>query len=395
MAVPKLHIDIAQRRARLGRRHHLAVSARAASSLEVAHDLVALHATDPATVFLSAAARLVKPDTTEIERALYDQRVLLRMLGMRRTMFVVAVELAPIVQAACTRAIAAQERRRSHQILGAAGIAENIEAWLATVEADTLAALERRGEATAQELGQDVPDLRKQFVGAQGKPYEALQGVVTRVLMQLSAEGLIARGRPRGSWISSQYRWSPMGRWLAAGMPRCETGPAQVELVRRWLASFGPGTVLDVKWWTGLTMSEVRRAVAELEVVEVDLEGAPGLVLAQDLADVPQPEAWVALLPALDPTPMGYAERDWYLGAHSPQLFDRSGNIGPTIWADGRIVGGWAQRTNGAIAYKLLQDVGSEAERRVESAAHALGEWLGSVRITPRFRTPLERELSG
>jgi hypothetical protein len=395
MAVPKLHIDIAQRRARLGRRHHLAVSARAASPLEVAHDLVALHATDPATVFLSAAARLLKPDITEIERALYDQRVLLRMLGMRRTMFVVAVELAPIVQAACTRAIAAQERRRSHQILGAAGIAENIEAWLATVEGDTLAALERRGEATAQELGQDVPDLRKQFVGAQGKPYEALQGVVTRVLMQLSADGLIVRGRPRGSWISSQYRWSPIGRWLANGIPRCETGPAQVELVRRWLASFGPGTVLDVKWWTGLTMSEVRRAVAELEVIEVDLEGAPGLVLADDLADVPQPEAWVALLPALDPTPMGYAERDWYLGAHSPQLFDRSGNIGPTIWADGRVVGGWAQRNNGAIAYKLLEDVGSEAERRVESAASALGEWLGSVRITPRFRTPLERELSG
>jgi hypothetical protein len=100
-------------------------------------------------------------------------------------------------------------------------------------------------------------------------------------------------------------------------------------------------------------------------------------------------------LPAVDPTPMGYAQRDWYLGVHGPKLFDRSGNIGPTIWADGRIVGGWAQRKNGAIAYKLLEDVGSEAERSVDSAAHALGEWLGSVRLTPRFRTPLERELSG
>jgi hypothetical protein len=366
-----------------------------ASPLEVARGLVALHATDPASVFLAAAARLVKPDVGEIERALYDDRVLLRMLGMRRTMFVVPVELAPIVQAACTRAIAAQERRRGYQVLGAAGIAENIESWIAAVEADTLAALERRGEATAQELGQDVPDLRKQFLGAEGKPYEALQGVAWRILMQLSADGLIVRGRPRGSWISSQYRWSPIAAWLGDALPHCEIEPAQVELVRRWLASFGPGTVVDLKWWTGLTMGEVKRALAALDLVEVDLEGDTGLVLAQDAADVPQPEPWVALLPALDPTPMGYAQRDWYLGVHGPKLFDRSGNIGPTIWADGRIVGGWAQRKNGAIAYKLLEDVGSEAERSVDSAAHALGEWLGSVRLTPRFRTPLERELSG
>jgi hypothetical protein len=310
-------------------------------------------------------------------------------------MFVVPVDVAPIVQAACTRAIAAQERRRTHQILGAAGIARDIEAWLATVEAATLVALERRGEATAQELGQDVPDLRTQFLGAEGKPYEAMQGVATRILMQLSADGLIVRGRPRGSWISSQYRWSPISAWLRDGLACVDTGPAQVELIRRWLASFGPGTALDLKWWTGLTMGEVRRALAELDTVEVDLEGEPGLVLAEDAAEVAQPEPWVALLPALDPTPMGYAQRDWYLGAHTPKLFDRSGNIGPTIWADGRVVGGWAQRKNGAIAYELLEDVGSEAERRVESSAHTLAEWLGAVRVTPRFRTPLERELSG
>ena len=91
---------------------------------------------------------------------------------------------------------------------------------------------------------------------------------------------------------------------------------------------------------------------------------------------------------------MGYSERDWFLGPHAAKLFDRSGNIGPTIWSDGRIVGSWAQRKNGTLAYKLLEDIGSSAEKAVESAAHALSGWLGTVRVTPRFRTPLERELS-
>jgi hypothetical protein len=64
------------------------------------------------------------------------------------------------------------------------------------------------------------------------------------------------------------------------------------------------------------------------------------------------------------------------------------------VWSDGRIVGGWAQRHNGTIAYKLLEDVGSAAERAIEAQAHRLATWLGSVRIITRFRTPLERELS-
>ena len=111
-------MDIEERRARLGRRHRLASETAAPSPVEVARDLVALHATDPASVHLSAAARMRTPDpAARSASALYDERTLLRMLGMRRTMFVMPVELVPVVQAACTRAIAERERRR---LVGAA-----------------------------------------------------------------------------------------------------------------------------------------------------------------------------------------------------------------------------------------------------------------------------------
>src|SRR3982074_2699517 len=103
-ATTNLKIDSAERRARLGGRQHLAASAQAATPVEVARNLVALHGTDPATVYLSAAARLRNPSVAAIDSAMYDDKSLVRMLGMRRTMFSVPLELAPVIQAACTRA---------------------------------------------------------------------------------------------------------------------------------------------------------------------------------------------------------------------------------------------------------------------------------------------------
>ncbi len=388
-------MGVEQRRARLARRHQLAPSARAAGPLDVAEHLVALHGTDPASVYLAVHARAACGHEA-VERALYADRTMLRMLGMRRTVFTVPADLAAVVQAACTRAIAVQERRRLLQLLAESGVTGGVPAatWLAEVQESVVRALLARGEATATELSAAEPRLREQVLMAAGKPYQAWQSISTRVLFVLSAEGRIVRGRPRGSWISSQFRWSPAQVWLDGGIPELPTAEAQAELVRRWLRAFGPGTTADLKWWTGLTMGEVKKALAALDVVAVDLDGVAGVVLADDLAPVDPPEPWVAMLPALDPTAMGWLGRDWYLGGHAKELFDRSGNVGPTVWCDGRIVGGWAQRAGGDVAYRLLEDVGAEAAAAVEVAAARLVAFLGEVRVTPRFRTPLERELS-
>jgi hypothetical protein len=217
---PVRRITVGERRARLAIRQHLAPAAWGADGTEVARDLVGLHATDPATVYLAACARLHDGRVETLEQSLYDQRSLVRMLGMRRTMFVLPLDLVPVVQAACTRAIAVNERRRTLQLLAEGGIAQDPAGWLERAESLALEALARRGPSTA----------------------------------------------------------------------------------------------------------------SELDVVEVDLDGAPGpgLVLADDVETVASPGPWVALLPTLDPTTMGWTHRDWYLGKHRPALFDTSGNAGLT-----------------------------------------------------------------
>ncbi|GAY10496.1 winged helix DNA-binding domain-containing protein [Pseudonocardia sp. N23] len=390
-------ITVAARRARLAARHRLTAAARAGGDpdgiVAAASAVLGLHATDPATVHLSALARTDGGGVADVEHALYTDRRLVRMLGMRRTVWVLDRETAALVQHGCAHTVAATQRKRLVMHLDGSGVADAA-AWLADVEAETLAALHARGEAFAADLAADVPRLRTR-IEATG------QNATARVLLQLAVDGHIVRGRPRGSWTSTQYRWSPVATWLGAPLAAVPVEQAQAGLAARWLRAFGPAPVSDLRWYTGWTAREATRALATLgrdAVVDVDLDGTPGIRLADDpvtgSAVDAEPPAEAALLPALDPTPMGWQSRDWFLGPHRDLLFDRTGNIGPTVWWAGRVVGGWAVRDGGEVVVRLLEDVGAEATGCVDAAAHRVATHLGGTRVVPRFRTPLEKELA-
>ncbi|MFE0420675.1 winged helix DNA-binding domain-containing protein [Streptomyces tendae] len=393
-------IDVAERRARLGVRHRLAVAARAKNPVEVAGDLVVLHSTDPSSVYVATWARTNDGSVRDVEHALYEDRTLIRLLGMRRTVFVTTLDTAPVLQAACSRVVAARERRKLLGFLAESGVADDekgVRTWLAETEDIAVRALAARGEATAAELAGDDPRLSTTVTLAAGKSYEGTQKVASRLLLLLAAEGRVVRGRPRGSWTSHQYRWAPLTDWSPGGLAEWDTREAEEELARRWLRAYGPATADDLRWWAGWTKTQVKRVLTALEPVEVDLGGTTGLLLADDLEETKKPEPWAALLPALDSTPMGWHERDWFLGEHGPRLFDRAGNIGPSLWWDGRIVGGWAQDGSGEIVCRFLEDVGSDAEAAVRAEAERLAAPLGDVRLTARTRgrTWLEDELAG
>jgi hypothetical protein len=384
-------VSVAARRARLVTRHHLAVPA--ASVAAAAEDVIALHATNPLTVYLSAWARNGCA-TGDLDDALYETRELVRMLGMRRTMFVLPAALVPVVQRACTDDVARRMRRGLERDLTRMGGIADASAWLRDVERGVAAALAARGSASGAELSADEPRLRTQLVYAPGKSYGGPSNITSRVLMLMSADGLTVRGRPRGGWSSGQFIYHPAAAWLGSSADSMDVEPARVELARRWLLAFGPAPVSDLQWWAGWTGAQTKATLAALPVIDVNLDGCPGVMLADDDISESEPASVAALLPGLDPTPMGWQQRDWFLGAHAPALFDRTGNIGPSVWWAGRIIGGWAQRPSGEIVHRLLEDAGSEAVAAVEAQAERLSSWLGSARVTPRFRTPLERELS-
>ena len=387
-------ISVAQRRARLVARHYLGAPAESVTS--AADAMIALHGTDPVTVYLSARARARCAGIAEVDEAIYARREVVRMLGMRRTMFVVPAPLAGMVQRACTDDVAKRLRQGLERDLAKGGIGDgDATAWLRDVGESTVRALAARGSAFGADLAADEPRLRTQLTYAPGKSYGGTGNITSRVLMLLSAEGRIVRGNRRGGWTSGQFEWFPIDAWLPGAIPAAPgAAEARAGLARRWLLAFGPAPVADLQWWAGWTGAQAKAAIAALPVTEVDLDGRPGVALACDTGPAEAPPPSAALLPALDPTPMGWQSREWFLGPHGPALFDRTGNIGPTAWWDGRIVGGWAQRASGEVVYRLLEDAGTEAEAAIAGEAARLQSWLGDARVTPRFRTPLERELA-
>jgi Winged helix DNA-binding domain len=402
-------VSDAQRQARLMERHRLAAADPTVT--EATRSMLVLHATDPVTVYLSAWAR-TGCTAGEVDAALYTERSLVRMLGMRRTVFIVPAEQASLVQAAATDDVARRLRRQLEKDLAGGGVGDgDAGGWLRSVEAGVLEALAARGGGAAgAELSEAEPRLRTQLVYSPDKSYGGAAYITSRALVLMAAEGRIIRGRRRGGWSSGQFEWNLPQAWLHPDEPgpaaddaeglladRLGTGldaaAARAELARRWLSVFGPAPAADLQWWAGWTGGQTKAALAELPVADVDLEGQPGVALDGDLDFPSAPEPAAALLPALDPTPMGWQSRDWYLGPHAPRLFDRTGNIGPTVWWAGRVVGGWAQRASGEVVWRPLEDIGTDASTAVDEQARRLEAWLGADRVTPRFRTPLEREL--
>jgi hypothetical protein len=375
------------------RRHGL--TDQLAGPVDAADAMVALHSSDPATVYLSIWARVQGFEVSDLEIALYEDRALVRILGMRRTMWVVPTGFASSVHSSSTRALAAPQRRRLVKMLETGGVTDDGDAWLESVSKETVEALERLGEATARELSDEVAELTSK-IRAYKKDGSLMGefGASTRVLFQLATEGVVIRGRPLGTWLSSQYRWTTTVNWLGSPFEVKERLSAQDTVLTKWLKTFGPGTEIDMKWWTGWPVTQVRKSLERIGAVAVDLERGTGFMASDDADAVEEPtHGTVAVLPSLDPTTMGWKEREWYLGEHGERLFDRNGNAGPTIWLDGRIVGGWTQREDGEIVGEVLEDVGADAERSIEVKLASLQAWLGDVNVTARFRSPHDREL--
>lgn len=373
----------------IGVLHRLAPSHRAPTPEAVAGALVALHSTDPASVHLAIAARTAGEGATiaDVDRALYDDRTVVRVMGMRRTLWAVPADLVAVVAAACGRDIAAAERRKLVAALEEQGVAADGQGLVADLEEQTLAALADGREVLTTELADDVPALKGTVRYGGSSKWAADVSLSSRIVLLLTCDGRIVRTRPQGSWTSNlnRYALAPPG-----GEPM-EGPEARAELARRWLAAFGPASedvVRDLKWWAGWTVAATKQALGSAGDVP-----APEALSAAERGEV---EPWAALVPSLDPTTMGWKDRSWYLGDLGPALFDANGNAGPAIWWSGRMVGGWAQRATGEVVTRLLVDIGREGTDAVQAEAARLQRWLdaGGTVVKPRFRTPLQHELA-
>jgi hypothetical protein len=387
-------IDVVERRTRIARRHRLAPGNKAPDPVDAAKTMTCLHGTDPATVYLSARARVDRMAVADLDRELYRERRLVKHLAMRRTLFVFPRETLGFAQGGMGNRVAAAERRRLIADVEKADLHRDGARWLRRASKRVLDALADGREATSSELREEISLLEGSIAYGAGKSWGGRIPVGPRVLTVLSAAGEVVRASNDGAWYTSRPRWTTAEAWLGGPIPAHSEAEGLAALVEGWLRTFGPGTAADLMWWLGSTVGAVRKALAEVGAVEVGLDGQTGFVLPDDLDPSEPVEPWAALLPPLDPTTMGWFEREWYLGPYKAQLFDTNGNAGPTAWWDGRIVGGWRQREDGEVELQLLEDVGADGVGALEAEAERLSAWFDGRRVMHRFPSPLSKAIA-
>lgn len=388
------HITDDQRRARLVSRQLLDSDQRCESVEAVADAMVAFHATTAWTVYLSAWARMGQFSREAMSDSLYESRSLVKQLCMRRTLFVMSRDV--LVDAVSTTAarVSASERTNMLRDLRRSPDFPDPDGWIDAARAAVLDDLAGGADYTASQLRERLPALDAHIDYKPEKSYGGRMAMAPRVLSMMSAAGEIVRGPNEGRWYQSRPRWAAMTSWLGEPLQLADSHGGHVAMIQRWLATFGPGTETDIVWWLGSTKTAVRKALADIDIVEVDLDdGQVGYVLADDTADVARTRPQAALLPELDPTTMGYKQRDFYLGPHAGDVFDSTGNGGATAWWDGRIVGGWYQDDAATVRLHLLADVSATARRALDRRATELTEWLDGTRLRPGYPAPFLHEV--
>ena len=281
-----------------------------------ARRLVALHATDPSTVHLSRRRRGRGPRPTSLppSDALYDDRTLTRLLGMRRTMWVVPTAVVPVVQSASTAEVEARERKRLVQAIEQAGAGRPTALRLARRgrggDASPLSPTARRrpgGRRSARRCRRSA----QRCCSAATSKWAVEQNLTTRVLLLLgatrcrsSAAGPPARGRRAATRGCRRRRGSDRPR----ARPPVDRPTARVELARRWLGRLRAGDGRGSALVGGVDARGDRQALRRRRRRGGRARRRRHRHRARRTTSTPSPpvEPWVALLPALDPTAMGW-----------------------------------------------------------------------------------------
>jgi hypothetical protein len=285
---------------------------------ELVRHLVGLQAQENLPPYLSLAARLTSFDPYDVTVGLED-RSLVRFLVMRGTVHLLVADDALVLRQ-WTAPVHEREIRISQAIAEARDV--DREAFVVALS-DLLADGPRPQKALGAALAERFPEVAATKLGQLAR----------------SAAPLV-QCPPRGTWkggggVVYQY----VDRWL--DRPLVE--PDVEEIVRRYLAAYGPATAADVTAWSGVTrLGPVVKAMDDL-VVHEDEQGKPLYDVPDgELADedVPAP---VRLLGQYDNVWLSHAGRDRVTTPESrTSWMGVNGGISNTLFADGMLVGLWS-----------------------------------------------------
>jgi Winged helix DNA-binding domain len=349
-------------------RHRLDRRAPAGSLVEVTRALCGVHAQLAASAELALWARVKGLRRDDVREALEEERTLVKTWAMRGTLHLLAADDLALFVAV----LGPQWDDPGGAWLRGFGVTkEQYDAILVGVPR-ALGARPKTREQLADKLAElGGPELRERLLSGWGA-----------LLKPSARRGDLAFGPNRGRnvtfvrpdrWLHTFVRITDEEAWREA----------QREVVRRFLAAYGPATADDLGRWLGLRAG-LKRMLRELEdeLVEVEVAGSAAWLLAADL-DALQGAAkpkTVRLLPAFDPYVVGFRPRSLLVdAAHEARVFRPQAWFSPVLLVDGLAVGVWERERRGRrleVRIEPFTRLSAAARRRLAEEADRLGEFL-------------------
>jgi len=155
---------------------------------------------------------------------------------------------------------------------------------------------------------------------------------------------------------------------------------ALAELARRYFAAYGPATLDDLGAWSGIAMAEARLGVvgAKSSLADVTIQRQPGFVIKDRLTQATAPATPQArLLPAFDTYLLGYRRRDLAVAPALQRRLQRGGGwLHPAVVVDGRAVAAWSLRKSGGRGRLQVERISRAIRAGVEAEAADIGRFL-------------------
>ena len=336
-----------------------------ANVVDIAERLAGLHAKRAQSPYLSVYARNQSLGPEALSFAIYQDRTLLRTHCMRGT-----VHLLPLSQ---YRTIVTAT---AGQLDGMYRRAFDDKTNKQAVEAIALDLIEKRGPLSHAEIAAEL----KVEVGERD---------LYLILNELCTRGILVKATVNGSWRSSVYDYELLARWQP-NIPAADEDAdrARSQLVEWYLAAYGPATLADIAWWTGMSQAQVKKAIAgvnqPVSTLHFTAIAADALILESDRIALekwqPPARTQINFLPGFDPYVMAYADRSRYINPnHYGKVFKRvSGIIEPVVLVDGRIVGTWKYAVvDGALDMEIFEPPKNlRVEQAMKEAANKTASFM-------------------
>jgi uncharacterized protein YcaQ len=325
-------------------RHHLDRRAPAGSMLSVASRICGLHAQVMSSAELAVWARVEGADRRDVQRALWEDRSLIKTWAMRGTL-----HLLPASELAIWHGALGTSRRYLRPAGWKRAYGITIEE-LDRLTGAIATALDGR-LVTREELAQEVARL----MGSAAFGAKVGENSWGTLLRPAAFAGHLCFAPS----VGQRVRFTRPHTWLAGTdhKPggRMDPDAATAEVARRFLAAYGPATCHDLaRWWNGGGIATARQWIGRLheEVCEVDLEGTRAWMLAADTVAVRAAARLrsVRLLPLFDPYVVGasyHAER-LLPGDLRARVYRPQGWISAVLLVNGRMEGTWSHEIRGS-----------------------------------------------